>query len=42
MECVVGECPTLRGEEQYCSNMVIQRRTFPPTEVFYVRDASHI
>lgn len=36
MECVPGECPTLKGEEQHCTNMVITQRKFPATEVFYV------
>lgn len=42
MECVPGECPTLKGEEQYCTNMVITQRKFPATEVFYVSTVSRL
>ena len=36
MECAVGKCPSLRGDEKFCANMVIQERRFAPTEVFKV------
>ena len=37
MECLMGKCPTLRGDEKFCANMTIQERSFAGTEVFKVK-----
>jgi hypothetical protein len=34
MECMPGECPSLKPGERFCLNMAIQQKRFPGVEVF--------